>query len=364
MAQLVLFVPYYRKFFCGLWLALLTLGLSLSSPSQATAETKATGAIKTTSEAKPTGTTKTTSEAKATETTKATGTTKATETTKATNETLLVQSTTSVRNAGLYDAILPLFEAETGIRVRVVAVGTGQALRNAADGNGDVLITHHPPSEEAFIAQGYGVARHPFMQNEYLLIGPESDPAAVATATDIRQALARIQGQGTAHPPASQSPDKPAVRFISRGDDSGTHKRERELWHRVNAPLPVPKPRDSTWYLEAGAGMGATLNLAAALGAYTLTDKGSWLSFKNRAGLRIVYAQDPLLSNQYAAILINPLRHPHIRTQAARDFVRWLVSEQGQAAIAAYKIAGERLFTPNAAQFPNNLPLLEDSRLK
>ena len=351
MAQFLFFLAClnHRKFSCGLGVAVLSLGLSLSSPSQASAETKAETKTETKAEA----------QAKA----------------KTQPETLLVQSTTSVRNSGLYEAILPLFEAETGIAVRVVAVGTGQALRNAADGNGDLLITHHQASEEAFIAQGFGIARHPFMRNQYLLMGPAHDPAAIASASSVTQALVRIRQSAekstekSVEKSAQQTPQ--AVVFVSRGDDSGTHKRERELWQAVQEatgqapPTPNSQAIDtSPWYLEAGAGMGATLNLTAALGAYTLTDKGSWLSFKNRGDLQALFSDDSRLGNQYAAILINPARHPHIRHQAALRFVRWLVSEDGQAAIARYTIAEQRLFTPNADQFPNNLLLLEDRTIK
>ena len=347
MAQFLFFLAYlnHRKLSCGLGVAVLSLGLSLSSPSQARAETKAEA------------------QAKA----------------KTQPETLLVQSTTSVRNSGLYEAILPLFEAETGIAVRVVAVGTGQALRNAADGNGDLLITHHQASEEAFIAQGFGIARHPFMRNQYLLMGPAHDPAAIASASSVTQALVRIRQSAekstekSVEKSAQQNPqaNPQAVVFVSRGDDSGTHKRERELWQAVQEatgqapPTPDSQAKGtSPWYLEAGAGMGATLNLTAALGAYTLTDKGSWLSFKNRGDLQALFSDDSRLGNQYAAILINPARHPHIRHQAALRLVRWLVSEDGQAAIARYTIAEQRLFTPNADQFPNNLLLLEDRTIK
>ena len=279
-------------------------------------------------------------------------------------ESLIVQSTTSAQNSGLYDALLPLFEAQTGIRVRVVAVGTGQALRNAADGNGDLLITHHPPSEMAFIARGYGTTRHPFMKNHYLLLGPASDPAEIRTATNLREALVRIARHGAQSRAQNQQAQNQQIRFISRGDDSGTHKRELELWQASGVkPLPHQDPQNRTWYLEAGAGMGTTLNLAAEQQAYTLTDQASWLSFKHphkqRGGLEVLFARDSLLGNQYAAVLVSPQKHPHTQHAAAKTLVAWLVSPQGQKAIAGYKINGAPLFTPNAQEFAENAPLLE-----
>ncbi len=244
---------------------------------------------------------------------------------------IVLQSTTSTQNSGLLDAILPRFEATHGIAVRVVAVGTGQALKNARNGDADVLLTHAPEAEKRFVAEGHGVAREIVMYNDFVLIGPATDPAGLHRAGDVGTALRAIAAGG-----------RP---FVSRGDDSGTHRRERALWRRAGIATDARNP----WYREAGAGMGATLNIAAGLGAYTLSDRGTWLAFANRKDLVVLFSGDPLLFNQYAAIRVDPKRHPHVRAEESRLFVDWLTGPDGQAAIAAYRLAGEHLFHPNAA---------------
>lgn len=244
---------------------------------------------------------------------------------------ITVASTTSTQNSGLFGAILPLFTAKTGTEVRVVAVGTGQAIKVAKNGDADVLFVHHRPSEEAFVAEGYGVKRHDVMMNDFVLVGPVTDPAKVDAANSPAEAMAAIARSKTA--------------FVSRGDDSGTHKRELGVWKAANID---PQSASGTWYREAGAGMGATLNMAQGMGAYALTDRGTWIAFKNKAGLAIVYQGGNDLANPYGAILVNPKRHPHVKVAQGQAFIDWLVSDEGQAAIAAYRVAGEQLFFPTA----------------
>jgi tungstate transport system substrate-binding protein len=246
-------------------------------------------------------------------------------------EFITVQSTTSTRNSGLLDAILPAFTAETGIEVRVVAVGTGQAIRNARRGDGDVLLVHARDAEEAFVAEGWGVARHDVMYNDFVLIGPTDDPAGVMGGHDIVAALASIA--------AARAP------FVSRGDDSGTHI--AELRHWAEAGIDVTSASGG-WYREAGAGMGATLNIAAGMGAYALTDRATWIAFGNRAGLGILVEGDPRLFNPYGVILVNPDRHPRVKAAAGQRFIDWLTGPEGQAAIAGYRVDGRQLFFPNA----------------
>jgi len=241
---------------------------------------------------------------------------------------IVVQSTTSTANSGLYDAILPQFEAISGIEARVVAVGTGQALKNAANCDGDVLLVHARTAEEAFVAQGYGVARFDVMYNDFVLVGPSDDPAGVAGTTDARAALAQV---ATAQ----------AV-FVSRGDDSGTHKAELRLWAQV------PDAASDSWYRELGAGMGATLNAAVAMGAYTLTDRATWLSFGNRAAHRVVVEGDPALFNQYGVIAVSPEHCPRVKAAEAQAFVAWILGAAGQAAIAGFRLNDTQLFFPNA----------------
>lgn len=244
-------------------------------------------------------------------------------------ESVVVASTTSTENSGLFRHLLPAFTAETGIEVRVVAVGTGQAIRLAMNGDADVLLVHHPASERAFVAEGYGVERVPVMHNDYVVVGPAHDPAGIRGLPDAARALARIA--------AVRQP------FASRGDRSGTHMVELELWEAAGVA-----PGDS-WYRETGSGMGATLNLASGMGAYALADRGTWLNFGNRGPLEILVEGDRRLKNPYGVILVNPARHPHVRAAAGRRFIDWLTSAPGQARIASYRIGGEQAFFPDAA---------------
>ena len=244
---------------------------------------------------------------------------------------IILQSTTSTQNSGLFDAILPRFRARTGIAVRVVAVGTGQALKNARNGDGDVLLVHAKPEEEAFVAAGWGVKRYDVMSNDFVIIGPADDPAGIAGLRQAGVALGKIaQTQAV---------------FVSRGDESGTHKKERALWRVAGVD---PLAASGTWYREAGAGMGATLNIAVGMRAYTLTDRGTWLSFRNKADSTLLVEGDPQLFNQYGVILVNPARHPHVKADLGRQFINWLVGPEGQSLIAGYTIAGQPLFFPNA----------------
>ena len=244
---------------------------------------------------------------------------------------ITVASTTSTQNAGLFDHLLPLFEAETGIEVRVVAVGTGQALRLARNGDADLLLVHDKPSEEAFVAESYGSERFDLMYNDFVVVGPAADPAGIAGTGDAAAALASIA--------AAKAP------FVSRGDDSGTHRRERALWAAAGVD---PSGASGTWYREAGQGMGATLNTATMMEAYTLADRGTWLSMRGRLDLRILVEGDARLRNQYGVTLVSPERHPHVKAEPARRFAEWLLSPAGQAAIDGFAIDGERLFIPNA----------------
>ena len=244
---------------------------------------------------------------------------------------IVVQSTTSTQNSGLLDYILPGFEAETGIDVRVVAVGTGQAIRNAINGDGDVLLVHSRPAEEKFVADGWGVERLDVMYNDFVLVGPKSDPAKVRGGDDILAALAAIAD--------AQAP------FASRGDDSGTHKAEIAHWAAAGTD---PTGASGTWYRETGSGMGATLNVASGMGAYSLTDRATWQSFGNRGDLEVLVEGDPRLFNQYGVILVNPEKHPGVRAAAGQRFIDWLTGPDGQGAIASYRLDGEQLFFPNA----------------
>ncbi|MCB1368590.1 MAG: substrate-binding domain-containing protein [Rhodobacteraceae bacterium] len=241
---------------------------------------------------------------------------------------ITVASTTSTQNSGLFGSILPQFTAETGIAVRVVAVGTGQAMRIARNGDADLLLVHHRASEDEFVAEGYGIERRDVMYNDFILVGPPADPANIRDAANAAEALGRIAHSGQP--------------FISRGDDSGTHLKERELWAEAGiAPA-------GSWYLEAGAGMGTTLNLAVAKDAYVLTDRGTWITFGNKGGLVRLFSGDPAMFNPYGVVLLNPERFPHVKADAARAFADWLVSDTGQAAISAFRIDGFQAFCPNA----------------
>jgi tungstate transport system substrate-binding protein len=244
---------------------------------------------------------------------------------------ITIASTTSTQNSGLFDHLLPRFTAATGIEVRVVAVGTGQAIRLATNGDADVLLVHHPESERKFVADGFGVARHPVMHNDFVLVGPARDPAGVHGMKSVATAMLRI-GEGE-HV------------FVSRGDDSGTHKKELELWQAAGVD---PRPASGAWYREAGSGMGATLNTASGMGGYTLTDRASWVSFANKGDLAIHVEGDTRLHNPYSVIVVNPERHPHVHAAEAQAFVDWLISREGQTSIATYSVDGQRLFFPDA----------------
>jgi tungstate transport system substrate-binding protein len=253
-------------------------------------------------------------------------------TTMAEETSILVQSTTSTQNTGLYEYLLPRFTAKTGIKVNVVAVGTGQAIKNAMNGDGDVLLVHDKPAEEKFVAEGYGVKRSDLMYNDFIVVGPASDPAGIAGMKDTRAALKKIA-------------DKKSL-FASRGDNSGTHSKELALWKAAGVE---PAAASGTWYRETGSGMGATLNTAVGMSAYTLTDRGTWISFKNKGDYRIDIEGDPQLFNQYGVILVNPAKFPNVKAKQGQAFVDWLLSAEGQAAIADYKIEGQQLFFPNAS---------------
>jgi tungstate transport system substrate-binding protein len=247
------------------------------------------------------------------------------------DKSIVVASTTSTQDSGLFGHILPLFKAKTGIDVKVVAQGTGQALDTGRRGDADVVFVHAKEQEEKFLAEGYGVKRFPVMYNDFVLVGPKGDPVGIAGTKDIVAALETIK--------AKQTP------FISRGDRSGTHQAELKLWKI--AGIDIAKDKGS-WYREIGQGMGATLNTAAAVNAYTLSDRGTWISFKNKADLVIAVEGDKRLFNQYGVMLVNPTKHPHVKQELGQQFVDWLISREGQKAIADYKIDGQQLFFPDA----------------
>lgn len=245
-------------------------------------------------------------------------------------QSIVLGSTTSTENSGLLAYLLPRFLEQTGIEVRVVARGTGQAMRMGERGDADVLLVHHRPSELRFVAQGYGVQRHDVMYNDFIIVGPAADPAGIRGLKDAALALRRI-----AH---SRAP------FASRGDNSGTHLAEQGLWRAAGID---PTPASGQWYRETGSGMGATLNTAVAMDAYALADRGTWLSFRNRGGLIVLTEGDPRLFNPYSAILVNPARHPHVKAAAGQAFIDWLTGPQGQRLIGAFRVHGEPLFFPN-----------------
>jgi tungstate transport system substrate-binding protein len=244
---------------------------------------------------------------------------------------ITVASTTSTEQSGLFKHLLPSFEKRTGIQVRVVALGTGQALDMGKRGDADVVFVHAKPLEERFVAEGYGVKRLEVMYNDFVLIGPRSDPAKVAGGKDVVEAFRRIHAAQAA--------------FVSRGDRSGTHFAELALWKASGIDIAAAK---GAWYRDTGQGMGPALNSAAGMGAYILADRGTWLSFKNRADLAIAVEGDARLFNQYGVILVNPAKFPSVKRDAGQAFIDWLVSAEGQGAIAAYRIGGEQLFFPNA----------------
>ncbi len=252
------------------------------------------------------------------------------------DKAIVVASTTSTQDSGLFGHILPIFKAKTGIEVRVVAQGTGQALDTARRGDADVVFVHAKAAEEKFLAEGFGVARYPVMYNDFVVIGPKSDPAGIKGAKDVVIALTAIKTQG----------EKGRAPFISRGDQSGTHIAEIALWKLAGIDIAAEK---GPWYKEIGQGMGAALNTAAASEAYVLSDRGTWLAFKNKADLVIAVEGDRRLFNQYGVMLVNPAKHPSVQQAWGQQFVDWLISQDGQRAIADYKINGEQLFYPNAS---------------
>lgn len=250
---------------------------------------------------------------------------------KSQDKSIVVSSTTSTTDSGLFNHILPLFKKKTGIDVKVVSQGTGQALETGRRGDADVVFVHAKGQEEKFISEGAGVKRYPVMYNDFVLVGPKSDPAGIKGSKDIVAALKTIRSK--------QAP------FISRGDKSGTHSAELNLWKQAGIDIAADK---GPWYKEIGQGMGAALNTASASNAYVLTDRGTWLSFKNRGDLDIVVQGDNKLFNQYGVILVNPEKHSHVKKAEGQAFIDWLVSPEGQKAIADYKINGQQLFFPNA----------------
>jgi len=246
----------------------------------------------------------------------------------AADKSIVLASTTSTQNSGLLAKILPVFTAKTGIRVNVVAVGTGQALRIARNGDADVLLVHHRPSEDAFVANGDGLDRRDVMFNDFVVVGPADDPAGVRGQKTARDALRAIA--------LAKQP------FASRGDDSGTYKREQELWRAASL---VPS---GDWYLQTGAGMGTTLNFASAKNTYVLTDRGTWITFHNKGQLAVLFQGDKALFNPYGIILVNPARHPYAKVDLARQFENWIISEEGQRAIGDFRINGFQAFCPDA----------------
>lgn len=246
---------------------------------------------------------------------------------------IIVSSTTSTTDSGLFNHILPLFKAKTGIDVRVISQGTGQALDTGKRGDADVVFVHAKSQEEKFVAEGFGVERKPVMYNDFVLIGPKADPAAVKNTKDIVAALKAIQSRNAP--------------FVSRGDKSGTHAAELTLWKTAGIDIDQAK---GPWYRDIGQGMGAALNTASAMNAYVLADRATWLNFKNRGDLAIMVEGDTRLFNQYGVILVDPKKHPHVKAKDGQAFIDWLISAEGQRAIGDYKINGEILFFPNASQ--------------
>ena len=246
---------------------------------------------------------------------------------------ITLASTTSTENSGLLGYLLPIFKGDSGIGVRVVAVGTGHAMRMAMKGDADLVLVHHRPSEEAFVQEGYGVERIAVMHNDFVIVGPSSDPAGIKGITDVAAALERIRSSRAA--------------FVSRGDDSGTHKRELSLWAELNFD---PGDDDGDWYRESGSGQGATLNVAGEMDAYCLSDRASWVAFANKRGLELLVEGDPLLLNPYSVILVNPQKYPHIKAVEGQQFIDWLISERGQQLIGAFRVEGQQLFFPDVVE--------------
>lgn len=248
-------------------------------------------------------------------------------------ETITVASTTSTENSGLFKFLLPAFEKDTGVQVKVIAVGTGQALDIGRRGDADVLFVHDPAAEQKFVDEGYGIDHQRVMYNDFIIVGPKSDPAKVRGDRDVIDALRKIAAA-----------DQP---FASRGDRSGTHMAELRYWKEAGIDVTAARGK---WYKETGSGMGPTLNTASGMNAYSLTDRGTWLSFKNRGELEILVEGDQRLFNQYGVMLVNPARHPQVKVQAGRSFMDWLVSPKGQQTIADYQVNGQQLFFPNAGK--------------
>lgn len=247
-------------------------------------------------------------------------------------ESITLASTTSTQNSGLFGYILPIFEKQSGITVNVVAQGTGKALDTGRRGDADALLVHDRVKEDAFVAEGWGAYRKDVMYNDFVIVGPKSDPAGVAKAKTAVEAFSKIAASG--------SP------FASRADKSGTNAAEKRFWVATGAGVPEGKD----WYKETGSGMGATLNTSAGMDAYTLSDRGSWANFKNRQNLVILFEGDPKLYNPYGAILVNPEKHPHVKKEAAEKFINWITSDAGHKAISDYKLNGEQLFFPLKAE--------------
>jgi len=255
----------------------------------------------------------------------------------ANGNSLLLQSTTSTANSGLYDYLLPLYEEDSGIKVNVVAVGTGQAIRNAQNCDADVLLVHAKSAEEKFVAKGYGVERFDLMYNDFVIVGPANDPAELKPGKNVTEAMQSIAASGSL--------------FASRGDDSGTHKKELSLWEASGIDI---QNSDINWYRSTGSGMGATLNTSVGLSAYTLTDRATWISFKNKADFSIAVEGDPALFNQYGVIMVNPEKCPSVNAVAGQAFIKWLRSAETQTAIANYTMNGQQLFFPNALSSSGN----------
>ncbi len=247
------------------------------------------------------------------------------------DQSIIVQSTTSTKNSGLYDHLLPIVKSDTGITVHVVAVGTGQAIKNAKNCDGDVLLVHAKSSELEFVSSGYGVKRHDLMYNDFVIVGPPADPAKIRGGRSAIQALRKI-----AHKRA---------RFVSRGDNSGTHSKERTLWKLAEID---PMPSSGRWYIQTGSGMGSTLNIGVGLNGYILTDRATWITFLNKADFGIAVEGDHLLFNQYGVILVNNAKCQNVKVDLAQTFIHWLLSARGQSAIARYRIDGQQLFFPNS----------------
>jgi tungstate transport system substrate-binding protein len=246
------------------------------------------------------------------------------------DNSIVVASTTSTQDSGLFDYLLPIVKQKTGVDVKVLAQGTGQALDTARRGDADVVFVHAKSAEEKFLAEGFGVKRYPVMYNDFVIIGPKDDPAGIK-GKDVTAALQTIKAK--------------AVPFVSRGDRSGTHIAELKLWQQ--AGVDIAKDH-GPWYKEIGQGMGAALNMASASNAYVLSDRGTWLAFKNRGELAVLVEGDKRLFNQYGVMLVNPAKNPTVKKEAGQRFIDWLISPEGQAAIAGYKVDGQQLFYPNA----------------